>query len=104
METASARESDFAQRARQDAARWLQRRIDGFRRTARPRCGPHRSILNHTGTLLTRFLALLEIGALFSVHAADSATEGSKYTNRLANEKSPYLLQHASMRRQSNCF
>jgi uncharacterized protein len=46
-------------------------------------------------TLLTSILALLEIGALFSVRAADSAADDSKYTNRLANEKSPYLLQHA---------
>jgi uncharacterized protein len=41
-------------------------------------------------TILTSILALLEMGAFFSVHAAES-----KYTNRLANEKSPYLLQHA---------
>ena len=46
-------------------------------------------------TLLTSILALLEMGALCSVHAADSADDDSKYTNRLANEKSPYLLQHA---------
>jgi uncharacterized protein YyaL (SSP411 family) len=46
-------------------------------------------------TLLTSILALLEMGALFSVHAADSAAADSKYTNRLAKEKSPYLLQHA---------
>ncbi len=34
-------------------------------------------------------------GGPFSAHAAKPAAESSQHANRLANEKSPYLLQHA---------
>ena len=46
------------------------------------------------GNKLTRPTSMLEkVGGLFSAYAAESATD--EHTNRLANEKSPYLLQHA---------
>lgn len=49
-----------------------------------------------SGNKFTRPTSLLEkAGGLFSAQAAEPAAESSQYTNRLANEKSPYLLQHA---------
>ena len=48
------------------------------------------------GNKLARPTSMFEkAGGLFSAHAAESATAGSRHANRLANEKSPYLLQHA---------
>jgi thiol:disulfide interchange protein len=36
------------------------------------------------------------VGGLFSAYAAQPAADSAQHTNRLANEKSPYLLQHAN--------
>jgi hypothetical protein len=48
------------------------------------------------GNKLTRPTSIFEkAGGLFSAYAAEAAADGSKHTNRLAKEKSPYLLQHA---------
>jgi len=49
-----------------------------------------------SGNKLTRPTSAFEkLGGLFSAQAAEPAAESSQHTNRLANEKSPYLLQHA---------
>ncbi len=49
-----------------------------------------------SGNKLTRPTSAFEnLGGLFSAQAAEPAAENSQHTNRLANEKSPYLLQHA---------
>jgi uncharacterized protein len=48
------------------------------------------------GNKLTRPTSTFEKpGGLFSAHAAEPAAAGPQHTNRLASQKSPYLLQHA---------
>lgn len=48
-----------------------------------------------SGNKLTRPTSVIEkVGGLFTAYAAAPSTEMQQTTNRLANEKSPYLLQH----------
>jgi uncharacterized protein len=48
------------------------------------------------GNKLTRPTSTFaKVRGLFSAHAAELTADGSQHTNRLANQKSPYLLQHA---------